>query len=218
MRLLLIMMKHGSEKPLRSKYVMPTLMAGVAVFGVGSALAGFKAIIHDNTNFLSCNVSQLVQDESGVQVVLEQGENCFEHLAPPQGGTHSLEFVTDTIDGPLKSTCTLNSIGLNDNGELTIKAESGCLLTGAAAAPEYQCFIDAETNKAFVLNIGSYDANDICDETLPASIIAGNVHVTGSTPVEVEFRTQGTIRILPPFSVANQHVFIAKTGQISGNP
>ncbi|WP_456376905.1 hypothetical protein [Thiolapillus sp.] len=215
------MMKNGSGRNRRFKYVVPTLMAGATALGIGSALAGFKAIIHDDTNFLNCNVSQLIQDENGVQVVLEQGETCYEHLTAPQGGIHSLEFVTDAINGPLQATCTLDSIGLNNSGELTIKAESGCLLTGAAAAPEYKCFIDAETNKAFILNVGSYITNDpdnICDETLPASIIAGNVQVTGSSPVEVEFRTQGTIRIFPPFSVASEHVFIANVGQVSGNP
>ena len=198
------------------KHIAPTLVAGAAIFGVTGAIAGFNVIIQDDNNhYLTCNVSELVQDNDGVQVILDDYADCQNYLKESTL-TDSLQFFVDGNNTP-QAGCTFSQVGLTGNGELLIKAEGECLSTEGVynvTNLDYNCFID-EDNKAFVLNVPSYDMDDVCDETLPASITAGNVNVTGLTPVEVEFRTQGAIRILPPFTAAKNHVFIANAGQIS---
>lgn len=214
-----MMMKKDSEKTRRFRYMAPTLVAGVTIFGVSGALAGFKAVVHDDTHYLTCNISRLVQDGNGVQVVLDAGATCFDYM---KEGTlaDSLKFVAGAYNGTLKAGCTFSQTTLTSDGELLIKADGQCISTNGTynvADIDYNCFID-EDNKAFVLNVPSYDMDDVCDETLPASITAGNVTVTGPTPpVTVEFRTRGTVRINPPFTVASEHVFKVNTGMISGS-
>ncbi len=213
------MKDKATEKTRRFKHIAPALMAGATVFGVSGAVAGFKAVIHDDTNYITCNISELVQDGSGVQVVLDANATCFDYM---KEGTlaDSLKFVAGTYNGTLKAGCTFSQTALTSDGELLIKADGQCISTEGTynvADIDYNCFID-EDNKAFVLNVPSYDMDDVCDETLPASITAGNVTVTGSTPpVTVEFRTQGAVRINPPFTVASEHVFKVNTGMISGS-
>ncbi|WP_456418523.1 hypothetical protein [Thiolapillus sp.] len=213
-------MKQNDQKNQCCKYIAPALVAGAAIFGVTGAIAGFNAVIKDDGNYITCNISELIQGDDGtVQLVLDPNANCANYL---NEGTlaDSLKFVSNGYNGTLQAGCTFSKTELTSDGQLLIKTEGQCISTEGVynvADIDYNCFID-ENNDAFVLNIPSYDSNNICDETLPASITAGNVAVSGPNPVEVEFRTQGTIRILPPFSVANQHVFIARTGQISGNP
>jgi len=200
----------------RFKQLAPALMAGATIFGVTGAAAGFKAVIHDDSNYITCNISELVQNGDGVQVILDADETCSSYL---NEGTlaDTLKFVT-SYNGALKAGCTFEQVGLTSDGELLIKTAGQCLATAGTYNVQdidYNCFID-EDNKAFVLNVPSYDADDVCDETLPASITAGNVQVQGTTPVTVEFRTQGTVRINPPFTVASEHVFKVNTGMVSG--
>ncbi len=210
-------MMKNARKNQRFKHIAPTLVAGAAIFGVTGAIAGFNVIIQDDSNhYLTCNVTELVQDDGGVQVILDASADCQNYL---NQGTlaDSLKFVANDFNGTQQAGCTFSQIGLTSSGELLIKADGQCLSTEGVynvADIDYNCFID-EDNKAFVLNVPSYDMDDVCDETLPASITAGNVNVAGTTPVTVEFRTQGAIRILPPFTVAKEHVFIANAGQIS---
>ncbi len=211
------MIKNAQKNRPRFKRMAPALVAGAAIFGGTGAIAGFNVLIQDdNDNFITCDVSELIQDDAGVQVVLDANASCFNYL---NEGTEadSLKFVDGNYNGAPKAGCSFSQIGLDSDGTLLIKAEGQCISTEGAynvADIDYNCYID-ENNKAIVLNVPSYDMDDVCDETLPASIIAGNVQVTGLNPVEVEFRTQGAIRIFPPFSVAKDHVFIANTGMIS---
>jgi len=212
------MATKDSKNTRRFKQLAPALVAGVTIFGVTGAAAGFKAVIHDDTNYITCNISELIQDEDGVQVVLDANESCSTYL---KEGTlaDTLKFVAGSYNGSLKAGCTFEQVGLTKDGELLIKTSDQCLSTTGTYNVQdidYNCFID-EDNKAFVLNVPSYDTDDVCDETLPASITAGNVEIKGtSTPVTVEFRTQGTVRINPPFTVASEHVFKVNTGMVSG--
>jgi len=217
------MTKKVSEKARRLKYIAPTFMAGAAVFGVSGAIAGFKAIVHDDAQHHTCHVSGLIQKDDGLVVLLDpdDADDCHPHLKDPSVSGNTLKFVVadsvetyDPTTATLEAGCVLDHVALDNNGQLIVKAEGQCF-DSLANIPSTECFVDED--KAYVLNV-SYAVPSVCDpepdiNLRAKSITAGNVTVGA----DVEFRTakNGTIRLLPPFSVASNHVFRANTDPIS---
>lgn len=142
-------------------------------------------------------------------------------MKDPSVSGNTLKFVVadsvETYDpetAVLEAGCILDRVALDNNGQLIVKAEGQCF-SSQADIPSTDCFVDE--GKAYVLNV-SYDAPSVCDpepdiNLRAKSITAGNVTVGA----EVEFRTakNGTIRLLPPFSVASNHIFRANTDPAS---
>lgn len=52
-----VMTKKVLGKTRHFKYIAPTLMAGATAFGVSGAIAGFKAVVHDDTQHHTCHVT-----------------------------------------------------------------------------------------------------------------------------------------------------------------
>lgn len=198
-------------------------MVGTTALGVGGAVAGFDVVVRDSSDYHICHVEEITQDENGVIIHMNatDAEQCHLYLHPYELN-ENMSFVVSGELSP-KSGCDFGHFSMDADGNVMVTASDTCFKDGdtdgipdVRAALDYSCFID-DDNEAFVLNVTSYAADANCDPTLPASIVAGNVTVKGDTvPVTVEFNTQGGVHLLPPFSVASDNIFIARTGQVSG--
>lgn len=226
-------------------YSAVLMVAGATGLSIPIAFASLQATLQgkgpdDISYSVNCEVESIIPDGlGGYTVTMAAGEdNCLPTNVNFRRNNDNLVFLPNPADTGFIGGCMLSNISFTAIDRVMIDTAGQCFAdidedeVVDLYDPDlfnpitiYDCFIDNDNN-AWIHHMDSFPDGYICDMSLPDSLIVGNSHIqsdgttsTGDAPV-VEFRTKGSIKILPLFSVAEEHIFVANAGMsgISGNP
>ncbi|WP_456405867.1 hypothetical protein [Thiolapillus sp.] len=227
-------------------YSAVLMVAGATGLSIPIAFAGLQATLQgkgpgDISYSVNCEVESVIPDGlGGYAVTMAAGEeDCLPPNVNFRRNNDNLVFLPNPADMGFIGGCMLSDISFTAVDRVVINTADQCFAdidedeVVDLYDPDlfnpitvYDCYID-DNNNAWIHHMDAFPDGYICDPSLPESLVVGNSHIQsdGSTPAPavppvVEFRTKGSIKILPLFSVAEEHIFIANAGMsgISGNP
>lgn len=218
------------------------IVAGATSLSIPVVFAGLQATLQgkgpgDISYSVECEVDSIIPDGlGGYTVTMAAGEeDCLPPNVNFRRNNDNLVFLPNPADLGFIGGCVLSDISFPAVDRVVITTAEQCFAdidedeVVDLYDPDlfnpitiYDCFIDDENN-AWIHHMDSFPDGYVCDASLPESLVVGNSHIQSNgssstgTPV-VEFRTKGSIKILPRFSVAEDHIFIARAGMsgISG--
>lgn len=180
---------------------------------------------------VNCEVDNVIPDGlGGYTVTMAAGEEgCLPPNVNFRRNSDNLVFLPNPADMGFIGGCVLSDISFTGLDRVVIDTAGQCFAdidedeVVDLYDPDlfnpitvYDCFIDDDDN-AWIHHMDSFTDGYVCDTSLPESLVVGNSHIRSDTeslrasPI-VEFRTKGSIKILPRFSVAEDHIFIARAG------
>ena len=208
---------HGKLRPLVS-----LVAGGVAAFAVGGAIAGFNIVIHDgDDDYQVCQVTAISRDmtvdgSGALEVELDPSTSEEQKRCETYFGSQKAEGdVTFILPNGDNVGCGFTYFRIEADGTVIGQVEDGCFGGAEVSIRQtnsYECFIDDETNRAYVLNVGGLANGFDCDPSLPDVVFVGNAIVGNEDAGDVvTFQAKNSVRIMPPFEVLRGNTMRAFT-------